>query len=38
MAEDTRTPSRAHFVKETLGFLENNPQSCVLAHRPLVFL
>jgi hypothetical protein len=31
-----RTPSRGIFVKETLSFLENNPLSCVLAHRPLV--
>jgi hypothetical protein len=31
-----RTPSRGLFLKETLGFLENNPQACVLARRPLV--
>jgi hypothetical protein len=31
-----RNPSRGLFVKETLGFLENNLPSLVLARRPLV--
>jgi hypothetical protein len=32
----SRTPSRGLFVKETLGFLENNPSSLVFAAEPLV--
>jgi hypothetical protein len=36
MAENTVYHLRGLFVKETLDFLENNPQSCVLARRPLV--